>query len=191
VNILRFYSGILTLYLCAGTASARVSENFRYEDYVTTIAPREFVLAKLTAVTPIRENGSPFIGQTRWDIHWTYHWHRDGTGNCRITDVDVMLTTVMLLPRIVGADSAQRADFERILLDLRSHEFGHYDIAKRAAKKVNDYVQGLPTMSNCDQLKRAVDVGGSSILEEAKRIGVQYDAVTEHGKKQELWRTYY
>lgn len=101
--------------------------------------------------------------------------------------VATALTGRITLPRLVGASSTQRGQFDRHLSALRVHELGHYGFGEEAAAEIDRKIRYLPEMSSCKTLESAVCDLRDRVLNEYKEREVRYDAATAYGKSQGAW----
>lgn len=180
---------IVSLYLVAlaGLLKAEVTENLEYTYYRAHADPTRSLLSILNASSPIHNNGKIFHGYTRWDVKWYFHWFESPNGRCKLTGVSTELTGSIKLPRLFGATSAQRDQFNRYESVLRVHELGHFQIGREAAATIDHKILSLPEMSNCKDLAATGNDIGYQTIREHKKKGIQYDASTDYGRSQGAW----
>jgi predicted secreted Zn-dependent protease len=163
----------------AAYADPITSEAFNYYD-VDGATARD-IRADLNRRGPMdRYEHRHFDAVTRWTIRAT---HTD----CGIKSVSVRLQITYAFPRLTdggSAPSALRKDFDDYLKRLLTHEKGHAQIAIDTAKRVEDRIQSLPAALTCEALDPALKDIVDALIAESKRLDVEYDARTEHGRKQ-------
>jgi len=174
------------IFLC-GAAHAEVNENFSISYYAVPLRSGSTLVSQFNAASTIRENGEIFHAYTHWDIHWHYRWDTDSSGHCRIISTTIKLDVVMTLPDPKGANPRQLEAVASYSQALRKHEQGHYDIARRAAREIDQALLAMPVMSDCTALEDHANARGYELLEQYNEINRQYDASTQHGKTQGAW----
>ena len=131
---------------------ADVNESLEYTYYIANADPSRSLLSILNSSTPIREDGRFFHGYAHWQVEWYFHWSEKPDGRCKISSVTTELTCNIQLPRLLGATSKQRDQFDKYLSALRIHELGHCQIGKKAAATIDRKILSLPEMNNCNDL---------------------------------------
>jgi len=166
---------------------AEVSEELNYTYYVAHSDRSSSLKSILDASSPVRENGQVYHAYTAWNISWNFQWFENPDGTCSITLVTTKLSGSITLPKLEGATSPQRNQFDRYLKSLRVHELGHYDIGRDAALAIDRKILSLPEMLSCKALASAANDIGYGTLAEYKARDDQYDTSTSHGKAQGAW----
>lgn len=182
--------GKLLFLICAlfpGIALAEVYENLSYSYYEVTAQADKTLRSLLNASTPIRENGQIYHGHTSWNIQWRFRWNINQSGMCQITSSSTTLNSVVTLPRLDGASSRQQALFDRYISSLEEHELGHYKLAVRTARIIDNDLLLLREMSSCSELEADANARSQRSLERLKEQSQQYDLDTSHGKSQGAW----
>ena len=174
----------ITVFLVPFTATADVEEVVSIRHYTALSTSTATLLETLNAASPVRQNGRTFHGYTSWDIRWTFRWQVGGDGRCAITAVSTKLKAEILIPKLQGADAGGEAAFNRYLTNLRAHEDGHVQIARSAARKVDQTIRSLPAASSCQALEAQANRDGMAIVEAAKKEELAYDVSTAHGCQQ-------
>lgn len=85
------------------------------------------------------------------------------------------------MPRLVGASKAQQLRFSRFESALKTHELGHYAIGQQSAKRIEQTIQNMPEMPDCDSLETAANGRANRVIEQARAREVAYDRDTNHG----------
>lgn len=173
----------LCCFLC-GDAIATVTEDFSYKWYSVFHKPGQSLSNALTLSTPIRDEGKTFRGHTQWKIHWNFRWQIEPDGQCRLVANTTDLIAVVTIPGLVSGDERAKATFARYVANLKVHEMGHVDIARKAAADIDKGILSLPPMSSCQLLGNAANALGQRRLEQARNEGSQYDKITGHGRTQ-------
>jgi len=167
----------------APAAHAEVKEELKYTYYEVEVRPGRLD-PQIRAATPIRENGRPFHGNTRWYVRWRYQVGPSGGPQCRVATLNVELTLEITLPKIRGASARQQQAFDRYLEKLRAHEMGHVEIDREAARAVERELLALPPGRDCDSFRAALNTAGHAVLERYRRKNRDYDDSTNHGRSQ-------
>lgn len=175
---------LLTMLLGSSLVRAEVAETLNYTMYAVKPDAGSSLLKAINAATPIREGDKKYHGFTRWDVRWKYTYDTSSSGICRVKSVSVTLTTMITLPELNSNDETVVSQFASYLTALKKHEFGHLQIAQEAAKKIEQSLLRQPGLSNCEQLKTALNERGNALVAEAKTQGKEYDEQTQHGKTQ-------
>lgn len=122
-----------------------------------------------------REGGRAVDALTTWNYSWRT-WG-DGHGGCDPSRAEVLFTANVLLPRLVGQVPPNVArDWDRYIVNLRTHEAGHVTYAKARMADV----MAAAKSPRCADVKPAVD----RVLNEIRANDRLYDAQTSHGLKQ-------
>lgn len=178
---------LLACFALPGASVAEVTENLAYTYYVVAVRPGQPLYRQISAVSPIREDGEVFHGNTHWSINWQFRWHRGEDRVCRITSATTDLKTVITLPRLNGASAQQQASFDEFILALNDHELGHYRIAQEAAQSIDAELHALPGLSDCRTLEALANSTASRTLKRFGDMSRQYDRDTGHGRMQGAW----
>lgn len=174
----------LAALVCATAAQAAVNEENSQRPYTVRAQPDQSLRQALNAATPIKVNGQPFHGYTRWNVRWTFRWWREASGRCTITEVTTRLRTEVQLPELHSATPAQQALFDRYLRSLSHHEQGHVQFGRDAAQAIDRGIAGLPAAPDCATLERQANALGHRLLAEHVEREKQYDRDTRHGASQ-------
>ena len=166
------------------SAVADVEEIVSHREYTAHSATGATLLEILNAASPVRQNGRTFHGYTSWNVRWTFRWQQGSDGRCAITAVNTKLTAEILLPKVQGAEMGVATAFNQYLNSLRTHEEGHLQIARSAARKVDQKIRSLPTASSCQALEIEANREGMATIEAAKKEELAYDVSTAHGCQQ-------
>ncbi len=168
----------------AQLSCADVTNKVVYAYYIATARPNEPIRLALNRASPNRVGDRIFHAYTKWNVNWHYWTHYNLDGSCRITGVQVDLTSSINLPTLVNGTDQQDAQFWTYLLALRTHEMGHVAIGESAARDIDMAILALPEMSSCSALGEAANNAGYQILSDYKSKEIQYDVTTQHGRTQ-------
>jgi predicted secreted Zn-dependent protease len=162
-----------------------VSEVFKYYDVDGETA--QDLRADLNRRGPIDGNEHRrFDAVTHWYVRWQYTY-RASVGGCEIVSVSTKVDVTYAFPRLTGANSAPsalRKAFGDYLERLLVHEKGHAQTAIDIARRIEDGIRALPPAPTCSALEAIANNLGHSLIKEANRIDVEYDARTDHGRTQ-------
>ena len=178
---------VFVLLAMAGSLKADVDEHLKYTYYVANADPSLSLLSILDTASPIREDGRIFHAYTTWNVKWDFRWFEQPNGRCKITKVSSNLTGNIQLPRLFGASSLQKGQFNQYLSALRIHELGHYKLGKEAAADIDREILALPEKPNCRILAKTANDLANQVISEYKEKGIQYDALTDYGRSQGAW----
>ncbi|MFY7940762.1 MAG: DUF922 domain-containing protein [Burkholderiaceae bacterium] len=170
--------------LAHASAAADVEEIVSNSYYTARPAAGATLLEILNTASPVRQNGRTFHAYTSWDVRWTFRWQQGSDGRCAITAVNTKLKAEILLPKVQSAEMGVAVAFNQYLNSLRAHEEGHLQIARSAAKKIDQKIRSLPTASSCQVLEVEANREGMAILDAAKKEESAYDVYTAHGCQQ-------
>lgn len=165
-------------------AHARTAITFEY--YYAYPHSRRDLQRALFEVTPIREEGKPYLGNTHSTLHYHYETRMEGA-LCRVSKADTELDITYTMPRLgnetsISADTAD--SFNRYYPRLMLHETGHADIGRAAARDLESALYAMPATAQCSDLAPAANQLFQNILTKAQQANKDYDARTNHGKTQ-------
>lgn len=176
---------LLTVLFGSPLVRAEVQETVDYIKYPVRHEAGTSLLKAINAVTPISEGDKKYHGYTRWDINWRYTYDKaDDLRTCKIKTLTVTLKASITLPELNSGDDKALAQFASYLPALKKHELGHLQIAQEAAKKIERSLLAQTALPSCELLKTTLNARGLELTDEAKVLGRQYDAQTQHGKTQ-------
>lgn len=173
--------------LCALPLRAEVNETLHTRWYEADARAHPSLGRALSQASPIRVGSTVYHGYTRWEVRWRFWWHTTADGLCHITRVQTRADGEITLPRLRHATAAQRAKFERYLGPLQAHERGHFELARQAAREIDQGIAGLPPMRDCRALEARANALGHEHLRRAQATERAYDRRTGHGRTQGAW----
>ncbi len=163
---------------------ADVTDKVVYSYYIVRAQPNQSSANLLNKYSPFRHDGRVFHSHTSWDVSWHYHWIEAPDGKCKMAQVSVALDSKIVLPTLVGATEDQQSKFNTYLRALQTHELGHVDFGKQAARAIDGGILALPELANCRVLDAAANALANQLLDSYRQKEIQYDVDTDHGKTQ-------
>ena len=130
-------------------------------------------------------DGETYAAETSWDIRYGYDvFYEDG--KCSIKSVKTDLDIVYHLPHKVpsASPSGLTAAWDDYLAHLKRHEFGHKDLAVKAAAEINEVLASVGSFSTLDQLEKEVVRKTEEQFRHLKKVQIEYDNETRHGETQ-------
>ncbi len=186
--------GIAALWLLlaaafAGMGSAlaepTVSEKIEYYD-VTGNTPQE-IRQDLNRIGPLTDAGRQrFDAVTNWYVRWRYNYARTSQ-SCSISSVSLTVEVAIKMPRLAPSPNRLAmvtSAFEDFAKNLMTHEKGHAQNGIDIARRIEEGIRKLPPESSCEQLGQIANALGNSLIKEANRADIEYDARTQHGRTQ-------
>ena len=130
-------------------------------------------------------DGRRWDANARWNVAYRYRYAMRA-GACRMTDVTVVYTSTILLPRWsrpADATLTVRQQWAEYMRALRTHEEGHRNIGAEAAREVLRRVRNV-TSPHCADMSARANALGRRTLDEFRAMQRQYDEATGHGRTQ-------
>jgi predicted secreted Zn-dependent protease len=141
------------MLLAITPARALVREKLAYAYYDIEVRPGQRVMPAMRGGTPLGMNGnSPVLGRHDGQVRWSYSHTIGEDRACRIDGSTVDLVATIRLPQLRGADAKQQAGFASFIDKLRTHELGHYAIAREEAQATDHVLRSLPAARDCQAL---------------------------------------
>ncbi|HEY3308538.1 MAG TPA: DUF922 domain-containing protein [Desulfuromonadaceae bacterium] len=131
-------------------------------------------------------DGKVYAALTTWDIGYDYDVS-SADGKYFIKSADTKIGIVFHLPRRQGnASNSEQlvGQWDKYMEHLKEHEFGHRDLAVKAAGEINEILASLGSFSSRSELDKEATRLVKAKLKAMKEIQVKYDADTHHGIKQ-------
>ncbi|GFO62909.1 DUF922 domain-containing Zn-dependent protease [Geomonas paludis] len=130
-------------------------------------------------------DGKVYSAMTNWDIHYKYEVScQNGRYSVKsaATRVDILynmprLNLATCAPELVGT-------WNEYLTHLQGHEFGHKDLAVKAASEVNEMFGTLPSFGSEEELAAEITRRTEEKFKRLKEIQIEYDHDTRHGETQ-------
>jgi predicted secreted Zn-dependent protease len=162
----------------------KVKEVFDYYDIDGT-TPDE-LRAQMKRNGTAWNDGRVYAALTTWDIHYHYDITSSNGGYALSaigTDVDI----VIHFPRLkASAKTSQQltASWNTYLENLKTHEFGHRDLAIGIGQEIYQALSSLGSSASKSDLDREAQRLVKAKFQKLKEVQVAYDVETHHGKKQ-------
>jgi predicted secreted Zn-dependent protease len=130
-------------------------------------------------------DGKVYAALTTWDIRYNYDI-KSSNGRYYLDTIKTDVDIVFHLPRLVPQKASQEltASWNDYLTHLKTHEFGHRDIAIGIGQEI---YQGLSSLGSATSRKELDDTANKLVrakFQQLKQAQVDYDLETHHGKKQ-------
>lgn len=132
-------------------------------------------------------NGKVYAALTTWDIRYTYGITERADKysiDSVMTDISVVYRLPNRLPVATVNSELLSEQWEQYLLHLKEHEYGHKEIAVRAAAEINQTLAVLGSFNSREQLKREAKRQVAGLFKRLKELQITYDDETNHGIKQ-------
>lgn len=167
--------------------SRRLIINERYEYYDIQGANIAELERQMRQRGTRLNNGKVYAALTTWDIRYTYEIseHADNYSiDSVITDISVVYRLPNRLPVATVNSALLSEQWERYLLHLKEHEYGHKQISVKAAAEINQTLAGLGSFNSREQLQREAKRQVAALFKRLKELQITYDDETNHGIKQ-------
>lgn len=162
-------------------ASAKVEETLAYEYYPIHVPFGADWATVLNAHALMRSaNNEPLAGYTTTDINWHFDFENNTEDLCHITGLLVIITAKIQLPDVITDEQNKLLQFKRYLNALHTHELGHLENGRRAAKKIDEQISSLNGMKDCNALEGEANRLGYEILNELDRENLLHDNAEEY-----------
>lgn len=161
----------------------KVKERYEYYDIDGSTVPE---LKKQMKHNGTRwGDGRTYAAVTTWDLHFDYDTTEDD-GRCSVKSAQTRVDIVYHLPRWTPAASAASLapEWGNYITHLKTHEFGHKDIAVKIAAEINEVLASLQNFRNQTALEREAKRLTDEKLRALNDLQVEYDARTRHGETQ-------
>lgn len=173
------------------SATSEVEIHKRLETY--DVSARDFrSLEKRIISAKTKPFPQRYAGLTTTLLTWEADFEETPEG-CRVVDWTVTVDTVIQLPDWVGVDKASEADQARWDLrrrTLESHEAFHHQMSVEAAYLLDEEIGLIGTAATCDALSSSVSKLYSAVAEILDTDHQFYDALSDHGRKQDRYFSY-
>jgi len=175
--------GLLHLPACA--VHAEPVERFTTTYYDVTGHTAEEIRRDMDWQSPFRVFGKNYVAETHWRIDWQYS-SREIKNACVIESVQVDMYITVTLPRLRNASEVAPvvlARWRQYTRAVREHEHGHTEIARHAARELEQTLLELPPQENCFALRGLARRAAERVIEKYAEIDKEYDRETAHGSK--------
>jgi predicted secreted Zn-dependent protease len=130
-------------------------------------------------------DGKIYAALTTWDIRYHYDIKSSNGGyylDSIKTDVDIVFHLPRLVPQKASLELT--ASWNDYLTHLKTHEYGHRDIAVDIGQEIYLGLSSLGTASSRKELDDSANKLVREKFQQLKQAQVDYDLETHHGKKQ-------
>ncbi|MBU5635779.1 DUF922 domain-containing Zn-dependent protease [Geomonas sp. Red69] len=185
-------AGIALLFLASSsplfasdTASCelKVREGYRFYDISGKTLDD---LVEQIRVNGTRWNdGKVYSAMTNWDIHFKYDVTCQN-GRYSVKSAATRVDILYNMPRLSQATCAPELAgvWSNYLVHLQRHEFGHKDLAVKAASEVNEMFGTLPSFASEEELAAEIGKRTAEKFRMLKEVQIEYDHDTRHGETQ-------
>jgi len=130
-------------------------------------------------------DGETYAAETTWDIHYNFDVAFE-QGRCSVKSVKTDVDIIYHLPHRVAfnGDAELASRWDDYLDHLKRHEFGHKELAVKAAEEINEILSSLGSFDSQSALEREASRRTEEKFRSMAQAQVQYDDATRHGEKQ-------
>lgn len=161
----------------------KVKEKYEYYDLEgTTVCDLQ---KKINEQGTKWNDGRTYAAVTSWDLRYSYDIANDN-GKCSVKSVRTDVDIVYHLPRRAPCATVPElnAQWEKYLVNLKQHEFGHKDLTVKVAAQLNETLASLQGFASEEELEREAKRRTDEKLQELKQVQIDYDRETRHGATQ-------
>ena len=134
----------------------------------------------------MKEQGRVFFARTQYDIKWRFWW-RTNKQDCTLTKVHVDLAIIYTLPKLANSKRKGITNGSDWYENLLIHEKGHASFAVKTAHDIDKTLRLITPAINCETLELNANRQARQLMTQLKRININYDKSTGHGKNQGAW----
>jgi len=160
-----------------------VKENYQYYDIDGNCATD--LLRQMREKGTKWNDGKVYAALTTWDISYHYDLAEDN-GRYFLKDVTTDVDIVYHLPRrgaVKGTDPMTGV-WDPYYDHLKTHEYGHKDLAVKAAAEINDALASLGSFQSKSELEDQAKALVHDKLKRLRDVQIAYDDETHHGETQ-------
>jgi len=162
----------------------KIRENFDY--YEIDGKTSDELRAQMKQHGTAWNDGKVYAALTTWDIR--YHYDIDSAGgryalSAVSTDVDI----VFHLPKLITSAKTPEqlvSSWDSYFRNLKTHEFGHRDIAVAICREICQALNSLGSSSSKSELDHEAQDLIKAKFQKLRETQIQYDLETRHGKNQ-------
>jgi len=174
--------------LCSSAvvAHARPSISVKHSIYSISGRTSHDLRSQMSKAGPGADGIMGGDARTIWDVKWRYGV-RQTPGGCRIQNVTTSVHVTYIMPRWKNpADGSAelREKWAKFVKALQTHEDGHKEHGIHAAQEIEAEIAQLRPSRSCNDVERAANSTGVSILEKYRKKDLYYDILTIHGSTQ-------
>ena len=162
----------------------QVKEKFDYYEIDGTT--QDELRAQMKSNGTSWNDGKVYAALTTWDIH--YHYDITSTnGRYSLSSIKTDVDIVFHLPRLKPSPRTPEqliASWNTYLGHLKTHEFGHRDIAVRIVREIYQALSSLGSSTSKSELDQEAGNLVQAKFQKLKQDQIDYDMETRHGKLQ-------
>jgi predicted secreted Zn-dependent protease len=186
IKIIRLVIFIACFLTFVPICRADVISSVKTEYYLVDGVTKREIAKNLKKQSPIKQNGRVFQGNTKATIKYNLKWMQRGN-QCTIKKITIHLKIIYTYPKLSRRpDTKTLKWWKKHLKKLEKHELIHGKIALDGAKALDREFRRIKKY-NCKTIKNKIKTLGKHNLREVKKKQTAYDALTEHGLKQERY----
>ena len=142
---------------------------------------------QLNEVGPVNpDTRKRFDARTDWNLSWDYQYSKVD-GKYRLTEKTVKVTATIHFPKWVDIEQGNplaRRLWIVYLNNLKRHEEGPVELAKRAGQTLNRRLDQLGAFNSKIEIEEAIKKKAKEVVTIHKALHQDYDRRTNHGKSQ-------
>lgn len=176
---------LLAVPICAPAHAeplVRLHTGYYYIDGQSAIV----LAAQIDQLGPKGPDGVRSAARTKWDIQWKFNHAQQGV-TCSIKNTAVAIGVARTLPRWRGESKGPaplRAHWKQFHAALLRHEDRHKEFGLQAGREIESALIAMKPASNCEDLKIAANALANQILGKYKKLEVEFDRQTRHGRSE-------
>jgi predicted secreted Zn-dependent protease len=178
---------VMSWLLSASLLHAEVNASLQFAPYYAHHSMPQTLKQALDAASTVRKKGAIFYGHTNWRVDWTFSTLALSNGACKLADIKVNLKGIMVLPVLASKDANTIIKFNKFLVALKNHEYGHYSHGQQAANKINSKFNEYSVMAGCDIAVTEANRMANEIVQQYINESNRYDVNTQHGRTEGAW----
>jgi len=162
----------------------QVKEKFEYYEIDGTTADELRAQMKRNGTT--WNDGKVYAALTTWDIRYHYDI-APANGGYALNSINTAVDIVIHLPKLVpsaGTPEQLVSSWNSYLEHLKTHEFGHRDIAIGVGREIYQALSALGSSASKAELDRRAQNLLRAKFRQLKENQIAYDQETRHGKAQ-------
>ena len=174
---------VAALFTSAPATQAQNSVTWTTNFYVVTGTNFREIRRSIEQGRPWKDS---FDGDTRWEITWRFSTVQS-PGGCSCSSFSTATKITVTLPRWTPPPDVLpqvKEQWTRYFTNLAQHEVGHARLGLAAAAEVQKRMANVGTQTDCAQLKQLINERANQAVADYRRREVEYDARTDHGRRQ-------
>jgi predicted secreted Zn-dependent protease len=172
----------LTLFVLLRDTTSQVPSTVRHDFYLIEGASLNDLGESMKTRRPHDHNA-----YTKWHIDWNYSF-RIEPNQWTLDKFDTRVQIRYTFPKWQTTDTPDKnvvTEWERFMNAVTEHEIGHSDLGLAAAAEMNRTMSFSVWQGETRrEVKERIDAKCSEILEKYRKLEIEYDKNTDHGKTQ-------